>query len=333
VEIFGIAILAAGLMGVWHVTRYAVPRTMRAVGKKRSASIQAWKAQHPNAPAVTRWPAAIARAIAAFRWGPRFLIEETRTAWREGMELGRHKYGQVVTDPPTPAGATDPVGTESAVSDRCARCGRTGSDNHPLIPRSDGTSACAPCHYSRCVKCEKNFAADGDVACPECRAWQDERNKQAPPLPRPRPHLVSVPNPIPNLIGPPATRQKENTMTIQTITGGEVNSPEQLVAELQAITAEAAADLEDARGDAVRAEEDAARIEKMVGCLTNLKLPPEDISSVQGLLEPAMARKAAAEQRAAAAEKRASQAQSALVMAQRHVELQGQGAAGDFYRS
>ena len=122
-------------------------------------------------------------------------------------------------------------------------------------------------------------------------------------------------------------------MTIQTVTGGEVTSPEQLVAELQAIVAEATADLEDARGDSQRADEDAARIEKMTESITAFKLPAEDISLVQGLLEPAMSRKAAAEQRAAAAEKRAEQAQAALTMAQHHVELQGQGAAGDFYRS
>ncbi len=120
---------------------------------------------------------------------------------------------------------------------------------------------------------------------------------------------------------------------IDTVTGGEVNSPEQLVAELQSLSAEATADLEDARGDAARADQDAARIEKMTQSVTHFKLPGEDISLVQGLLEPAMARKAAAEARAAAAEKRAGQAESALTMAQRHVELQGQGAAGDFYRS
>jgi hypothetical protein len=268
VEILGIAMLAAGLMGAWHVTKYAVPRTARAMGRKRRAGIDAWTAAHPGAPAVARWPAALGKTVSTLRWGPRFLADETKKAWREGLEHGKRKYG-IAQNPPEPEPPEpDPV-------------------DHPPA---------------------------------------------RPPGTRPRPHLVAVPDPIPTLIGKPADNPKESTMTIQTVTGGEVTSPEQLVAELQAIVDEAAADLEDARGDAARADEDAARIEKMTQSITYFELLPEDIATVQALVEPAMSRKSAAEQRAAAAEKRSSQAQAALVMAQRHVELQGQGAAGAFYR-
>jgi hypothetical protein len=263
VEILGIAMLAAGLMGAWHVTKYAVPRTARAMGRKRRAGIDAWTAAHPapGGRAVARRPRQD-RLDAAL--GPRFLADETKKAWREGLEHGKRKYG-IAQNPPEPEPPEpDPVDHPPA---RPAR--------HP-----------------------------------------------------PRPHLVAVPDPIPTLIGKPADNPKESTMTIQTVTGGEVTSPEQLVAELQAIVDEAAADLEDARGDAARADEDAARIEKMTQSITYFELLPEDIATVQALVEPAMSRKSAAEQRAAAAEKRSSQAQAALVMAQRHVELQGQGAAG-----
>lgn len=100
--LFGIAVVAAGLMGVWHVTKYAAPRALRAVGKRRRASIDRWRAENPQAPAVARWAAAFARWCAAVRWGPRHLVDEVRQAWDEGLELGKQKYGVVKTDEPHP---------------------------------------------------------------------------------------------------------------------------------------------------------------------------------------------------------------------------------------
>lgn len=281
----GIAILAAGLMGAWHVTKYAVPRAIRAVGAKRSTGIAAWKAGHPDAPAVARWGAALARTFAALRWGPRYLARETRTAWREGLELGRHKYGQVITDLPTPV------------------------DEHDASDQR------------KCVRCETNPVAEGDIACPQCRAWQDERDAQAPPLPG---RLFVVPN--------QTQPKKEKTMPIQTATGGEIVDAEQFMAEAKAIVSEAAAELEDASGDSNRAQEDFARIERMVGSLKKVDAMSEDIGAVAGLHEPAQARAQAAKDRLVAAEQRLAVAKNVEQIAAKHVQLIGR-AVGRFYKA
>lgn len=298
-EILGIAMLAAGLMGAWHVTKYAVPRTARAMGRKRRAGIDAWTAAHPGAPAVARWPAALGKTVSTLRWGPRFLADETKKAWREGLEHGTRKYGIV---PPEPD-LYDPNDTKN-----CPTCG--------------GAVVIA-----------------GKV-CPACLARQAERNRQwdadhppaRPPGTRPRPHLVAVPDPIPTLIGKPADNTKENTMTIQTATGGEIVNAEQFLAEAKAIVSEASAELEDASGDSARAQEDFARIENMVGALRKQQALSSDIGAVQALTEPAQARAQAAKDRQVAAEQRLAAAKAVEVIAAKHYQLIGT-AAGPFYQA
>lgn len=169
--------------------------------------------------------------------------------------------------------------------------------------------------------------------------WDDEGRELAAgrgtvPLPDGHPARADMPsNVTPIRRTQPTPNTRSAPMPVATVTGGEVTSPETLKAELDTIVAESAAELEDAAGDAQRAREDMARIEVLVGSLTNLRLTSQDVALVQALLEPAQQREAAATARAAAAEHRLSAAQAALAMAARHVELQDQGAAGDFYRA
>ena len=101
-------------------------------------------------------------------------------------------------------------------------------------------------------------------------------------------------------------------MAISTVTGGEVLNMQQLVAELEGIINEAAADLEDAQAEQQRAAEDAGRVEAMVASLSALGLDSQTLSEVGALAETAAQRRAASQQRAAAAEARLAQAQAAL---------------------
>src|SRR5439155_894833 len=68
-----------------------------------------------------------------------------------------------------------------------------------------------------------------------------------------------------------------NEMTIDTATGGDVQTMEQLIAELETIGKEAAAELEDAQADAQRAREDAARVDTMVASLAQLDLDQDSL--------------------------------------------------------
>jgi len=101
-------------------------------------------------------------------------------------------------------------------------------------------------------------------------------------------------------------------MAISTISGGEVLNMQQLVAELDGIRKEAAADLEDAHAEQQRAAEDASRVDAMVASLRALDVDHQTLSEIGALADSAGQRRSAAEQRAAAAEALLAQAQAAL---------------------
>jgi hypothetical protein len=103
-----------------------------------------------------------------------------------------------------------------------------------------------------------------------------------------------------------------NLMAINTVTGGEVLTMSQLLAELNAIKQEASTELEDAQADAKRASEDARRIDVMVASLRSRDMDSQTIAEVGALGESASARLAAADQRAAAADKRLAQVSEAI---------------------
>lgn len=110
----------------------------------------------------------------------------------------------------------------------------------------------------------------------------------------------------------PSTTEGNEEMTIDTATGGDVQTMEQLIAELETIGKEAAAELEDAQGDAQRAKEDAARIDTMVASLSRLNLDSDSLAELSALSDDAASRLSAAEARANSAESRAAHAQQAI---------------------
>ncbi|QPP07290.1 hypothetical protein G4Z16_13855 [Streptomyces bathyalis] len=142
--------------------------------------------------------------------------------------------------------------------------------------------------------------------------------------------------PVPN---PSSTSGGSTPVSINTVTGGEVHSYEQLLAELNSIAVEAHAELEDAQADAERARQDAERIDTMVGSLTELELDRETLGKVSALTESASARLEAANARAVAAETRASGAmetaqhvqQTHQALAEAYASAPEGGAKKEFY--
>lgn len=158
--------------------------------------------------------------------------------------------------------------------------------------------------------------------------------EEEPEPPKPAPIPAPAPEPIPGRrpILRPVPTQKEGkpTMPIKTATGGEITTPETLLAEVQAIRDEALAEREDAAGETARAEEDLARIDRMVASLSRIRMRQEDIGKITVMRDSADARRFAATSRAAAADLRVAQANSAVDIAAQHLQLMGQ-AAGSFY--
>jgi hypothetical protein len=74
-------------------------------------------------------------------------------------------------------------------------------------------------------------------------------------------------------------------MTIATATGGEILSYPQLLAELDAIVAEAHAEMEDRQAAKKRAQDDIARIDLMLASLGRLELDRESLAKIQAIAE------------------------------------------------
>lgn len=334
-ELIGIAVLVAGLMGSWHVAKHAVPRTMRAVGGYRRQSIARWRAANPGAPAVTRWAAGAGRTLAAMRWGPKFLGRETKRAWKEGVEASRTKYGPppAPAEPATKTGGASPVIGDGETETTCVQCGRDadGPDTGPY-----GPLLCQRCADEEDQRRTARRAATTVVhtndnqfsyRCNTCGQTLDGFTTREQAQTAGARHRCATPS---NVV---PIRARENTVTsIQTATGGEITNAEQFLAEAKAIASEAAAEMEDAAGDAARAEADLGRVETMVASLTGIQALSSDIAAVAALKEPAVQRAAAARDRVAAADKRLAGAKVVEDIAAKHVQLIGT-AAGSFYNA
>jgi hypothetical protein len=276
-------------------------RAVRAAGGRRMA---AWRDANPGASTPAILSQRLATWIAALRYGPGYVKREMGQAFVDAWAAGRDRYGL--------SPVRDDQGPDLVCDDQGPRYG-----NDPTDPT--GTQSCPLCHGAVAV---------GGQVCPACLERQAVRNVDQPAIPRRsdgRPDLRRVPS---------QTNSKGSDMPIKTATGGEITSPETLLAEVTAIRDEALAEREDAAGDAVRADEDLARIELMVASLLSQKInfSSEDTAKVSVMKDSAAARKAAAVARSAAADLRYAQACAAVEVAAKHLQLQGQGAAGQFYR-
>ncbi len=166
------------------------------------------------------------------------------------------------------------------------------------------------------VLAARGFGEGWRVGWPEGKEKARQRWGGAPKPTEPPPAPRQMPEPLRLVKTRPAERgtdtTKGKTMAIATVTGGEVYTLDQLIAELDKIAEEAAAEMEDASGDAQRAKEDASRVELMVASLESLDLDRDTIAEVSALGDSSAAKQAAAEQRLGAAEIRHAQALTAV---------------------
>lgn len=110
----------------------------------------------------------------------------------------------------------------------------------------------------------------------------------------------------------PAPPTKGTTVPIETKTGGEVHTSEQLKQELGAIRAEATAELEAASADLQSMQEDVARVDKMSASLADAEISSDTRKAIEELAGTNAACRAAHQARMAAAETRRAAAQKAL---------------------
>lgn len=237
--------------------------------------------------------AALATGVLAAGYAGKGFLAGVRAGWPEGRRRAFERWG-------TPAQAAQ-------AADHEATARAAAADGTPTTPTTPSSAEAA------------EAAEATDAAAPTDGPSFVERTENG--VGRPHLRVVDGTTPADAGTGPVAGAAGDDgathstggtAMAIDTVTGGEVLTMEQLEAELGTIITEAGADLEDARGDADRAKEDGQRIERMVASLTQLDLDADTLSEVGALADTASARQAAADQRAAAAEARHSQAQTAL---------------------
>lgn len=137
----------------------------------------------------------------------------------------------------------------------------------------------------------------------------------------------------------PKTQEKGKVMTIETRAGGEVHSLAQLLTELDAIKAEAAAELEDAQANSKRKHERVQHIDTLVASLRTMKVDEATVGAVQALQEPFQQSKVLADNQATSADHELALATAARETAQRNhgqireavVAAPAPAADGEFY--
>jgi hypothetical protein len=331
--VFGILIVYAAAWAIIRGTQSA-GHAVKGGYRKR---VTAWTSKHPAAspmPAAVKVAAVTATILGGAIHAVRGFYAGAKAGWPEGWRRGEAwvqrraarraaEHGQAMPDQPTvelphlvPGPDRDqavPIGTHpSPARVVSAANGRVPipylTDDPATVPHAD--TAAVPVQS---VPFWPTDPGPGNAPAAETASAASRR-------------LQPVPDHGQLLDGNPAqpdvpaaggttlitTTEGNAPMAITTMTGGEVLNMQQLIAELEGIGKEAAADLEDAQADRQRAVEDANRIDNMVASLQAMDLDRQTLAEVGALADTAGQRRQAAEHRAAAAEARHAQAQTAL---------------------
>jgi len=295
-------------IGMLYGVSYAVVRGTEYAGRAvRRAYLERWqrfaaandRSRSPvrASAAGVKTGAAVATAATAALLAGRGFAAGWRVGWPEGRQRAHDRWAHLATNPPSSGPPrTDATGATSRWA--------PGAEPTPPIDIATGTGA---------------PALDGATPVPPASGFQPLTEAAAGGTGfagRPAPDAVRGASDAPAAGGasttPTRTTDSGGTaVAIDTTTGGEVLTMDQLLAELGTIINEAAADLEDAQADAQRATEDAQRVELMVASLRSMDLDEQTLTEVGALGDSAAARQAAADQRAAAAESRHAQASAA----------------------
>ena len=331
--VFGVLIVYAAAWAIIRGTQSA-GHAVKGAYRKR---VTAWTSKHPAAspmPAAVKVAAATATVLGGAIHAVRGFYAGAKTGWPEGWRRGEAwvqrraarraaARGQAMPDEPTvelphvdrgpdrdravPIGThPSPAGVVPAVNGRVPIPSRP--DDPTTVPH--GNAAAVP------VQSVPFWPTDpGPIHAPVDET-ASAASRRLHPVPDDGQVLDEDPAqpdvPAAGGTTPITTTEGNAPMAITTMTGGEVLNMQQLIAELEGIGKEAAADLEDAQADRQRAVEDANRIDNMVASLQAMDLDRQTLAEVGALLETAASRRSAAEQRAHAAEARHAQAQTAL---------------------
>lgn len=113
----------------------------------------------------------------------------------------------------------------------------------------------------------------------------------------------------------------------------DISTPEGLLAAFLKKARMAAIELEDARSALVRAERDQAETDRILADMRTYRFPQAHIDIVLALVAPEAQKVAAAQALLVAADTGSQAVRLARDLATRHIQLQGQGAAGSFYNN
>jgi hypothetical protein len=324
--VFGVLIVYAAAWAIIRGTQSAGHAVNGAYRKR----VTAWTSKHPAAspmPAAVKVAAAAAAVLGGATHAVRGFYAGAKTGWTEGWRRGEAwvqrraarraaEHGQAMPDQPTvelpqvdpgpdrdravPIGThPSPAGVVPAANGRVQIPSR--ADEPATVPHAD--TATVP------AQSVPFWPTDpGPIHAPADETADAVRRLQL--VPEGNPAQPDVP--ATGGTTPITTTEGHAPMAITTMTGGEVLNMQQLIAELEGIGKEAAADLEDAQADRQRAVEDANRIDNMVASLQAMDLDRQTLAEVGALADTAGQRRQVAEQRAAAADARHAQAQTAL---------------------
>jgi hypothetical protein len=331
--VFGVLIVYAAAWAIIRGTQSA-GHAVKGAYRKR---VTAWTSKHPAAspmPAAVKVAAATATVLGGAIHAVRGFYAGAKTGWPEGWRRGEAwvqrratrragARGQAMPDEPTvelphvdpgpdrgravPIGThPSPAGVVPAVNRRVPIPSRT--DEPATVPHA-GT-ATVP---AQSVPLWPTDPGPGNAPVDDTASAASRRLQLVPDDGQVLDGNPAQPDvPATGGMTPITTTEGNAPMAITTMTGGEVLNMQQLIAELEGIGKEAAADLEDAQADRQRAVEDANRIDNMVASLQAMDLDRQTLAEVGALADTAGQRREAAEQRAAAAEARHAQAQTAL---------------------
>lgn len=112
----------------------------------------------------------------------------------------------------------------------------------------------------------------------------------------------------------------------------DVSSPEQLKAEVTNIHGRAVADQQAANVAKGREETDKSTVDSIIAAMARHKFTPQDKAIVAALLDPINRALAACVGHVNASNGKQAAAAGAVAMADQHIQMAGEGAAGDFYQ-
>ena len=288
---------------------YAIAGAVNGVKKAYRKRMKAWRKKNKDATDFGLRMAMLGQMLAMLRFGPRAMVSEAKEQFKVGWDRGTEWAKKHGYHPDDRLDLDDDDLDDDDLDD----------DDLDDDDEEDGVG-----RHRRRDELERD-----DTPFPKSEGYTDDPGFNDRPRPRPRPAPTRKPNlqlvksdPTPNQ----PTRRGGPPVAV------DVSTPEQLLAALREIRDNARADRDDAGTAVTRDEEELKNVDAIIARVTALKFDPKHIAIVQSLRDPCAAALAAANDRKAAADAKYAAAENAVAMAQKHMQLQAAGAAGELYQ-